>query len=227
MKYRKVFKLSLVLVTIFTLSLFTLFGHESSAATSKAKVTQHYYSGKKFLKYPQVSSINKSAKKRINDTFKKHMKKSYQNYLNVKKDEKETRKNYPKVDPFYYKTSYKVKYSTKQTLSIIIYDDIYLGGAHGNSEVTTYNFKISTGKQVKIKDLLNTKSKYLKVQKYAYNYFHKTVPYNMYVKKLKDVKLNQFYYTKNGIYLIYQQYEIAPYAAGHPIYKIPSSVYKK
>ncbi len=43
---------------------------------------------------------------------------------------------------------------------------------------------------------------------------------------LKDFAVNeqtQFYFTESGIDLIFQQYDVAAYAAGHPTISIPSS----
>lgn len=229
MKKAKLFKISIVVALIFSLLSCMIFEGEIKAATSKVKVTQHHYKSKKFLKYPQISGLKKTINKKVNAVLSNHIKSSYKNFLHLKDIEKKNRNS--KIDPPYrYETSYKVKYSTSNTLSILFYDYQYTGGAHGMGYATTYNFNITTGKQVKIKDVLKTKTNFKKVQKYAYDYLRTHEPYADFVQKLSDVNVDansQFYYTKNGIYLVFQEYEVAPYSYGNPAIKIPSSVYKK
>jgi hypothetical protein len=128
---------------------------------------------------------------------------------------------------YQYDVSYKVKYVTSKQLSLLFYDYEYTGGAHGITAVTSYNFNANTGKQYSLTDILNTKSKVLKVQKYAYQALHKLYP--EFVQKVSDVPVNKntsFYFTKGGIYLLFQEYDVAPYAAGNPVVKIPDSLYK-
>ncbi|GIN86123.1 hypothetical protein J6TS2_25090 [Heyndrickxia sporothermodurans] len=204
---------------------------ETKAATKKAKITQKTYKGKKFLKYPKVSGINKTAAKKINATINNAVKKSYRSYQGVMKMQKEAQKNGYCNSPckYYYNVKYKVKYNTNGKLSIYYYDSAYTGGAHSNGYATVYNFNLSTGKQYKINDILKKSANYKKVQKYAYNYLSKHKPYKYFVRQLSAVQVNkntQFSFAKNGIYLVFQEYEVASYADGTPFIKIPSSVYK-
>lgn len=236
MRKMKFFKISIAFAFIFGL----LFGvttsqSEANAATTKANVSQHLYKGLKFLKYPQVSGLtSKSAQKKINASLLGAAKKSYKAYLEVKKQEKEAKgdkncKDFPSSCHYEYQSLYKVKYNTSGKLSILYTDYQYTGGAHGISAVTSYNYSLSSGKQYKISDILKTKSNFAKVQKYAYKYFSSQEPYSYFVNKVSDVPVNkntQFYFTKGGIYLIFQEYEVGPYAAGNPTIKIPSSLYK-
>ncbi|MGE7604342.1 PdaC/SigV domain-containing protein [Peribacillus sp. NPDC097675] len=186
---------------------------------SPVKITKKKYKNISDLSYPQVSGLkNNKAQDKINQTFTNHAKKAYKSYLKGQQKDKED---------YEYKTIYKVKYNQDGKLSILLYDYIYEGGAHGMAVVTSYNFKVSSGKQVKIADILTSKQKYTKVQNYAYKYMSKHDEF--YVKKQSDVPVNknsQFYYTKDGIYLIFQEYDVAPYSAGNPSVKIPSSIYK-
>ncbi|RFU61304.1 DUF3298 domain-containing protein [Peribacillus glennii] len=49
------------------------------------------------------------------------------------------------------------------------------------------------------------------------------------LEKQSDVPVNknsQFHFTNGGIYLVFQEYEVSYYAAGNPVVKIPSSVYR-
>lgn len=200
-------------------------------AFSSVKITKKKYKNISELSYPQVSGLkSKKAQENINQTFTKHAKEAYKSYLKVKQADKDDKNEVwcdGKTCNYMYATQYKVKYNQDGELSILLYDYVYEGGAHGMGAVTSYNFKVSSGKQIKIADILTSKQKYTKVQKYAYNYMRNREPF--YVEKQSDVLVNkhsQFYYSKDGIYLIFQEYEVAPYAAGNPSVKIPSSVYK-
>jgi hypothetical protein len=200
------------------------FGH-TDAASVKAKWLEHTYKNKKFLRYPQMTGLsNKTAEKKINEALLKHIQGSYKTYLDVMKEGKA---DPSKHFPYQYDVSYKVKYGTSNQLSLLFYDYQYTGGAHGITAVTSYNFNANTGKQYSLTDIVNTKSKVLKVQKYAYQALHKLYP--EFVQKVSDVPVNKntpFYFTKGGIYLLFQEYDVAPYAAGNPVVKIPDSLYK-
>ncbi|MFJ7638791.1 PdaC/SigV domain-containing protein [Peribacillus sp. NPDC097206] len=200
-------------------------------AFSPVKITKKKYKSISDLSYPQVSGLkSKTAQEKINRTFTKHAKEAYTSYLKVKqadKDDKNEEWCNGKTCNYMYATQYKVKYNQDGKLSILLYNYVYEGGAHGIGAVTSYNFKISSGKQMKIADILTSKQKYKKVQKYAYKYMSKHEDF--FVDKQSDVPVNkhsQFYYTKDGIYLIFQEYEVAPYSSGNPSVKIPGSVYK-
>ncbi|MFJ7745388.1 PdaC/SigV domain-containing protein [Peribacillus sp. NPDC097295] len=198
---------------------------------SPVKITKKKYKNISDLSYPQVSGLkNKKAQDKINQTFTNHAKKAYKSYVKIQQKDKEDKNEdwcNGKTCNYEYMTIYKVKYNQDGKLSILLNDYIYEGGAHGMAVVTSYNFKVSSGKQVKIADILTSKQKYTKVQNYAYKYM--STHDGFYVDKQSDVPVNknsQFYYSKDGIYLIFQEYDVAPYSAGTPSVKIPSSVYK-
>ncbi|MGX1079054.1 hypothetical protein RKD51_000191 [Bacillus sp. SLBN-57] len=47
--------------------------------------------------------------------------------------------------------------------------------------------------------------------------------------KKKDIVLGKntaFYYTNDGIAIVFQQYDVAPYAAGNPVVAVPKTVYQ-
>ncbi|MED3561169.1 PdaC/SigV domain-containing protein [Bacillus xiapuensis] len=188
------------------------------------------------LKYPQVTGLqSKTAEKKINQALLNYAEGAYKNYLKMLADEKQIKHDEPqlcKESPYAcdysYDTTYDVNFNDGKQLSILIYDSLYQGGAHGIETATSYNFTISNGNQIKLMNILTSKTKITKVQKYAYNYMMKH-PEIFYISKLSDVHINkdtQFYYVDGGIKLVFQEYEVGPYAAGFPTVKIPSSVYK-
>ncbi|MED3751655.1 DUF4163 domain-containing protein, partial [Geobacillus stearothermophilus] len=91
--------------------------------------------------YPQVTGlISKSAQDKINETLAKHVRASYNAYMELERTEQEHREQYSGDFPesmldYEYKMSYEVKYNENNLLSILIYDYMYTGGAHGMSTV--------------------------------------------------------------------------------------------
>ena len=237
MKTSKWLKVMMSFMLICSLFVFALPSVDVNATSStKAKVITKTYKAKQNFKYPQVSGLNSStAQKKINGILYKHVQGSYKNYLQLKKDmdayKKEANcKRFPYSCSYYYGTSYKVKYNSKEKLSLIMYDDMYSGGAHGLRSVTTYTFNPKMGILYKLSDILTTKTKFEKVTKYAKKYMvnHPTIFFTdaFTLKGFKVTNSNQFYFTNKGFYLIFQEYEVAPYAIGNPIIKVPSTVYQ-
>ena len=224
-------------MVVFAMFAFITPSDETHAASStKSKITLKTYKSKKFLKYPQVSELKSTtAQKNINKVLSNHIQGSYKGYLELKKSmEKIKKEGYCTENPtscnYEYQTSYKVKYNNNGKLSILIYDYVYEGGAHGYGPVTSYNFDLKTGKQYTINNILTSNTKYKKVTNYAKKYMinHPDIftPGYLSMNEFKIDKNNQFYFTSNGIYLIFQEYEVAPYSSGYPIIKVSSSIYK-
>lgn len=197
-------------------------------------ISKHQYKNTKAVSYPQVKGLkSKKAQDKINAALLSHAKESYNEYLQLLKDEKEIQgdkmcKEYPFSCDYDYSSSYSVKYNDGKQLSILFQDYEYTGGAHGMSSLEGYNFTISDGKELKLNNILTSDAKYKAVQKYAYNYMkkHKDI---FYVTSQSDVNIKrdaQFYFNFNGITLKFGEYSVAPYAAGTPTVDIPRSVYK-
>jgi hypothetical protein len=206
-----------------------------------AKITNNKYHG--ILDYPQVTNLNsKSAQEKINEAFKKHIRASYNGYLKLKADEKQQRQDYQKqygypvpADQDYmysyeYKVSYEVKYNENNQLSILIYDYMYTGGAHGTSYVTSYNFNALTGQQLRLGDVAKSPAALSKIKNYAITDLkNRANREGIFVDVLKDMEINNnrpFYFTSNGIAIKFFEYEVAPYADGMPEVKIPYKVFK-
>ena len=130
----------------------------------RPEVIGNKYEG--ILDYPQVINLkNKSAQDKINATLKQYIQTAYNGYLNNKAEEKERRQDYfnknghevPKEEEYRYTyeytVSYEVKFNENNLLSIVMNDDMYTGGAHGTTIVTSYNFNILTGQQLFVGDI--------------------------------------------------------------------------
>jgi len=186
-----------------------------------------------FLVYPQVKVKSEEVQRKINDVFMKHIESSYKGYLQLKaemekfkEEEKEHCKEFPYSCEYSYITRYDVKFNQDGKLSIVMYDATYSGGAHGLEGLQTYNFNAKTGERISLKDIVSSESKFASITEYAKNYMRQHQDIFFEEKMWEDFAVNdqtQFYFTEGGIDLIFQQYDVAPYAAGHPTISIPSS----
>lgn len=198
-----------------------------------AKVGKTTVQADKELVYPQISGLStKSVQDKINNTLRNHIKNSIKYkqamLVNLEEWKLEDDGTYPDFSfQWEYSTSYEVAYNKNNTLSIIMYDYRYMGGAHGSTVVTTYNFSLSTGNRIVLHDVLKNREKYLKVKRHAYNAMVNNE--NFFVDYLSDFDITrdtQFVYADGGIKLVFQEYEVAAYAYGHPKVNIPYTVYK-
>lgn len=205
----------------------------SVEAAAKPTIITKYAKDKKALKYPYVTKgPSTSVRKTINTDLTDFSKFAYQNYLEVEAFEKEERKtSYCKQNPsmcnFTYNTSYKVTGNNIAYLTFILSDYEYTGGAHGLGYKYGVNYSLKTGKEVRITSVLKTLTQLKKVEKYIYNKLKNNDDY--FVDTLSDVdvsKKSEYLMMKDGIKVIFQSYEIAPYATGQPEIFVPKSVYQ-
>jgi hypothetical protein len=187
--------------------------------------------------YPQVTGlISKSAQDKINETLAKHVRASYNAYVELERTEQEHREQYSGDFPesmldYEYDMSYEVKYNENNLLSILIYDYMYTGGAHGMSTVTAYNFNVLTGQRLYLSDVAKSQSALNKIKKYVITDLTNRANRgeSIFIEELSDVEINNqrpFYFIPNGIAIKFYEYEVAPYAAGMPEVKVPYSVFK-
>jgi hypothetical protein len=116
----------------------------------------------------------------------------------------------------------------KKNLLVLELDgyEYYFGAAHGMPTKTYPHIDLITGKFYELKDLFKTDSNYVKVisdiigeqiknnEEYSY----------VFPDAYKGISANQpFYVSEKYLYIYFTPYEIAPYAAGFPTFKIPYS----
>ncbi|MEH7180944.1 DUF3298 and DUF4163 domain-containing protein [Neobacillus vireti] len=194
------------------------------------------------LDYPQVSNMPlscKSAEEKINGALEKHIAASYQNYLHLEEEEKAARKFYEEqfgipvpeeedyIYSYEYTTQHEVKYQENNVLSLLIFDHIYAGGAHGATIVSSYNFDVSTGRQILLEDVAKTSVNLDKIRQYVIAEL--TERPEVFQDSLVDVKIDNsrsFYFTETGIVIKFLEAEIAPYAAGMPEVEVPNKVFQ-
>jgi hypothetical protein len=128
----------------------------------------------------------------------------------------------------------KKDYTTDKLVTFTKTVYVYLGGAHGNTFVGGNTFRNSDGRKFGW-DMFRTDFDYIELFKKALmqQYFKVKTE-----KELDDLLMlptpgylpkpvSDPYLTKEGVVFVYQQYEIAPYAAGLPKFTLPYSEVKK
>ncbi|MCY7437881.1 DUF3298 and DUF4163 domain-containing protein [Bacillus altitudinis] len=225
MTMKKGLTISLLIFSLIV-SLFAPVGSADAKQVKKAKVSTHYYKKKKTFKYAQVKNLSKAHMKTINRDLKDDIAFSYSTYLFLKDEAKKEG-----IGKITYERSFKTKFNNGKKLSILNYDYMNDGSMHGDTMVTSMNYVLikKKTKQLYFTDVVKTKKKRTKVRDYIYNYTkkHKSKFYaNL---KKSDIQIGydtQYYFTKKGIAVVFQPYEISPYYVGIPMIQVPAKVYK-
>lgn len=167
---------------------------------------------------PIVLTDNKAIEKNINDTIKKDIMKSY---YSVEEDAKNYLSNTPKeyIQPYIYNVNFDVKKNSDNMLSILIKYYQFSGGAHGMDENKSYNIYMKDGKFLELKDFFKSNSDYKKVINNEIRNQIKNKKDQVY--EFKSISDNQkFYIEDDNIVIYFDLYDIAPFAAGIPEFKI-------
>ncbi len=114
----------------------------------------------------------------------------------------------------------KVSYQSRQVLNVSVNHDTYTGGAHGYAGIQSLLLNPETGKRLKNHELFadTTAFKNFAEKKFRTHFkIPKDVAINstdfMFMDEKFELPLNYFY-TKKGLLLYYNTYEIASYAQG-------------
>ncbi|OBX26092.1 DUF3298 and DUF4163 domain-containing protein [Gelidibacter algens] len=112
----------------------------------------------------------------------------------------------------------KVLYESPEVISISLQSYIDTGGAHGNTRITYLNFNPETGALLEQNDIISNLTEFKKIAQKAFK--EQTKP------KDNDETIEDFFFgeefqlpenigfTKDGLLLLYNNYEIASYAQG-------------
>ena len=114
---------------------------------------------------------------------------------------------------------------TENTITVLLSEYSYLGGAHPNSYQTYLNFNKETGEIISLEDLVREKEIVLQIAEKRFREVYEIAPN----RPLSDAGLfdNQltlpenFAITKEGLLFFYNTYEIGPYATGTYEFIIP------
>ena len=133
---------------------------------------------------------------------------------------------------------YEIRYATDDLISVEFTEGSYeRGAAHGNSNTTVVNYDVKNGKKLALADLFNPKSNFLNV---ISEYCLKDLRERS--KKDKDAMFDEemmksgaspradnyraWAITKKGLWITFDPYAVAPYAAGPQHVLVPYSALK-
>ena len=168
------------------------------------------YKGDFQFTYPEVKFSNNFINTRINEKIREEVKELF---ATVKQPDRSTTAT----------MNYEIMCDDKNILSVILTEIVYFeGAAHPSTFKRALNFDTRTGKFIKHADLKNISREYAKtdytpkgitrkLKAYARN--NGIALYESF-KELEKLPEN-FYFDENfHLHFIFQQYEVAPYAAG-------------
>ena len=121
----------------------------------------------------------------------------------------------------------KILNSDKPLATVVLNTSSYLGGAHGASAQTYFNFDLVSKKQVTLTQIIENNQK-AKLEKLAYHAFKTWVADSKLADNIAEYEQvwkfklsDNFYLGKQGLILQYGEYEIGPYVVGLPRLTIP------
>ena len=166
--------------------------------------------------------IEEKINKKIEDIIKQYEKR----ILDLsEKDNEFNKANGLDIKQYILNINNTIHYNENDILSMTLEVYTYMGGAHGSTMDIPLNFDVKTGNRGVLEDFLGNNENYNKiildniknaVDKNPDLYFkdivdkYKTLPYNQ-----------KFYLTKDSVVIFFDEYEIAPYAAGRVEFVIP------
>lgn len=114
----------------------------------------------------------------------------------------------------------------KQILTIAVGYDAFNGGAHAFQSSKVFNFDASSGKQIELSDCFDSNALKL-LEKFAQMEWMQNDPDSIFSLSEHPFFLSSnFQFDNNGLHLLYNTYEIGPYAMGPPEILIPTEIYK-
>lgn len=136
--------------------------------------------------------------------------------------------NNPPFHPFEFDMIYQVTMNKGCVTSLYLEQYTYLGGAHGATVRTSDTWDFVTGKRLSLKNLYTNdfenkiilwiESQIAELLKVSPGSF-----FEDYANLLRNTfNPDSFYLTPEGIVIYFQQYDIAPYAAGIPEFLLPN-----
>lgn len=181
--------------------------------------------------YPVVTSaIQKRSKEKINRTFYSHAK-------DIQKTDRKYKKQYEHdrlisaAGPYYASTRPFVRYNNGRLLSVSFIDESYTGGAHGMHYEKVYNFDNRSGKEYRLSDIIKNKEELQRVNTFVKKRMIDLKDrgrYDFFADAFESIdnRNGQYYFNDQGIVLIFQEYEVAPYSNGIIHLNVPYKVFK-
>ena len=180
--------------------------------------------------YPIISGLeDKTAQNMINDFYFSDLEDSYKELLQMAQDESKARKDSNLEAPPQFQSVNKCKaeiiFDNYLTVKTELYE--YIGGAHGSTRILYDLFDALSGERIPVKNFFNQDSNYLvslaeicapelqaQLEKDSCEYFEEGTASTE--TNYKNIGL-----TKDGIVVVFGQYQVAPYTCGVRYVNIP------
>ncbi|RUT47236.1 DUF4163 domain-containing protein [Paenibacillus anaericanus] len=163
------------------------------------------------IQYPKVSGLPDEAQQAMNAVFKQKA----EDFAAASEEQASNRDG--SIERKYdFSQDFIVTFNREGVLSVVIDQSSYTGGAHGSTLREGLTFSLKDGKQLELAQVLKEAPNYKKTLDNMLKKQAKKDSFDDVSAGLND-KPN-FYVKEGGIAIFYQQYEIAPYAAGIPTY---------
>lgn len=175
------------------------------------------------INIPIIMTNNKDIEKNINYKIRNEI----MNFYNASKEEAKAflKDNPDEEGKFVANVDFEVKKNSNNMLSILVTYYKYSGGAHGEYKNVAYNIYMKNGKFLDLNELFKDDIDYKSV---INNEIRKQIedmakkdPENVGIYQFTSINDKQkFYIQDNNIVIFFDLYEIAPYAAGIPEFRI-------
>ena len=173
--------------------------------------------------YPEISGVDPAIAAKFNQLVKAQVMKSLAEFKKTMTAQTaEDLKYLPKGINNYIDISYSVEMANDKIVSLQFGDSEFAGGAHPNYATSTFNFDVQNGKELKLADLFQPKSNYLKViSDYSIAELKKMtgeMSDDEWIKQgagAKPENYKSWNITKKGLMFNFDPYQVAAYAAGN------------
>lgn len=113
----------------------------------------------------------------------------------------------------------EIMFQSPHVISISVTSYVNTGGAHGNINISFLNFDASTGKRIQNSDLIKNKDAFKTIAK---SYFNEAITEDDVLFEPDNFQLPaNMGFTEEGVILLYNTYEVAPYSIGIIDFTIP------
>lgn len=182
------------------------------------------------ISIPYINDKSNQIYTSINETIKKDIIDWKSDLVDLaKRDEIDAKEKGLEFRQYDLVSTYSMGINNKDILSLYIDNFQYTGGAHGITTRNTYTYDLVSGNRLNLTDLFKDSYDYkTPINKFIGEEIAKNPEY--YFKSGKNfagIKNKQDYYVSDeGIVIVFQLYEIAPYASGIREFTIPFSLVK-
>lgn len=207
----------------------TIFQREAAPVSISEKIISKKTPAYKLeLKYPAIQGME-------NATFQSGLNKEIEKYIKTdiasfQSNAEQAYRDGVLPGPYEMVSTYRVHTNQPGILSLTVEMYSFTGGAHGMTYRKSFNVDTTHAKRLSLKDLFTPNYNYRAALTGELNRQIAAQPDNFFpetVSGLKTVPSDQpFYLESKNLVLYYGLYDIAPYAAGFPEFKIPYTFFK-